>query len=120
MVKLGHPPSVVPSSFKSQSTVGSNLPSIEWRNSLPILAGSMISLREVRVDDAPALCAALSTEQVSRFVSPPPSTIEAFEAFILRAQRQREGGECACFAVVPNGSDTVSYTHLTLPTILRV
>jgi len=65
----------------------------------------MVSLREMRPSDAAALFVALSTEQVSRFLSPPPSTVEGFEAFIMWAKRQRASGQYVCFAVVPHGSD---------------
>ena len=55
--------------------------------------GQRVSLRELRVEDAPALFAALSSEQVSRFISPPPTTVEGFERFIAWAHRQREAGQ---------------------------
>ena len=43
---------------------------------------------------------------MSRFISPPPATIEGFERFIGWAIRQRQAGQYVCFAVVPHGSDT--------------
>ena len=70
------------------------------------LTGNLVSLRELRASDAPALFAALSSEQVSRFISPPPATVEGFERFIGWAIRQRQAGQYVCFAVVPHGSDT--------------
>jgi RimJ/RimL family protein N-acetyltransferase len=66
----------------------------------------MITLRELRLSDAPALLAMLSTEEVARFISPPPTTVEGFERFIAWTQRQRAAGNYACFAVVPHGMDT--------------
>jgi RimJ/RimL family protein N-acetyltransferase len=66
----------------------------------------MVQLRELRPADAPALFTALSNEQVSQFISPPPSTVEGFERFIAWAVRQRRAGEFVCFAVVPRDSDT--------------
>jgi ribosomal-protein-alanine N-acetyltransferase len=80
--------------------------SSNWRQQLPVLTGSGMTLRELRVSDAPALFALLSTEEVSRFISPPPSTIEGFERFITWAAREREAGTYLCFAVVPTGYDT--------------
>jgi ribosomal-protein-alanine N-acetyltransferase len=77
-----------------------------WRGGLPNLVGAMVRLRELRVADAPALFTALSNEQVSRFISPPPSTAEGFERFIAWAVRQRQAGQFVCFAVVPRDSDT--------------
>jgi RimJ/RimL family protein N-acetyltransferase len=78
----------------------------DWRSELPELTGSLVSLRELRASDAPALFAALSAEQVSRFISPPPSTVEGFGRFINWAIRQRQAGQYVCFAIVPHGSDT--------------
>jgi len=48
----------------------------------------------------------LTTEEVSRFISPPPTTVEGFERFIAWTQRQRQAGTYACFAVTLTGSDT--------------
>ena len=77
----------------------------DWRTGLPTLTGALVTLREVRTSDAPALLAALTTEEVSRFISPPPTSVQAFEKFIAWANRQRFAGQYVCFAVVPRGSD---------------
>ncbi len=77
----------------------------DWRTGLPVLTGSLVELRELRPSDAAALCEALTTEEVSRFISPPPTTVEGFEKFIAWTLRQRELGQYVCFAVVPRGSD---------------
>lgn len=77
----------------------------EWQSGLPTLTGSVVSLRELRLSDAPSLFAALTSDQVSRFISPPPSTVQTFERFIAWTHRQREAGQYVCFAVVPRGSD---------------
>lgn len=77
----------------------------KWRDGLPVLAGSTFTLRELRIEDAPSLVALLSTEEVSRFMAPPPSTVGGFEQFIAWANRERQNGRYACFAVVPNGTD---------------
>jgi len=53
-----------------------------------------------------SLFALLTTEEVSRFISPPPSTVEGFERFIAWTQRQRLAGRYACFAVTLRGFDT--------------
>jgi RimJ/RimL family protein N-acetyltransferase len=60
----------------------------------------------MRVSDATSLFAMLSTEEVARFISPPPTTIEGFERFIMWANRERAAGTYACFAIVPHGMDT--------------
>jgi RimJ/RimL family protein N-acetyltransferase len=76
-----------------------------WRNGLPVLTGSMATLRELRLSDAAALLAMLSTEEVTRFISPAPATLEGFERFIAWSNRERAQGTAMCFAVVPHGMD---------------
>ncbi len=71
-----------------------------------MLTGGWITLRELRTTDAASLFALLTTEEVSRFISPPPSTVEGFEKFITWAQRQRAAGTYTCFAVTLKGFDT--------------
>jgi len=80
--------------------------SIDWRNGLPTLTGSKMTLRDLRLSDAPSLLAMLATEEVARFISPPPTTVEGFERFIAWTHRERAAGNCICFAVVPEGTDT--------------
>jgi RimJ/RimL family protein N-acetyltransferase len=78
----------------------------DWKQALPMLTGSMVTLRELRLSDAASLLAMLSSEEVARFISPPPTTIEGFERFIAWTHRERAAGNYACFAVVPHGMDT--------------
>ena len=75
--------------------------SSDWKTQLPVLQAKGITLRELRVSDASSLLALLTTEEVTRFISPPPTTVEGFERFIQWAQREREAGRYVCFAVVP-------------------
>ncbi len=75
----------------------------DWQQSLPLLSSAHVTLRELRIEDAASLLAMVSTEEVSRFISPPPTTVEGFERFIMWAIRERESGNYACFAVVPEG-----------------
>jgi [ribosomal protein S5]-alanine N-acetyltransferase len=89
--------------FESRST---ELTTSDWRQALPVLTGSMVTLRELRLSDATSLLAMLSTEEVARFISPPPTTIEGFERFIAWTHRERAAGNYACFAVVPHGMDS--------------
>jgi ribosomal-protein-alanine N-acetyltransferase len=77
----------------------------DWRQTLPVLTGSLATLRELRLSDAASLLAMLSTEEVARFISPPPTTIEGFERFIAWTHRERAAGNYVCFAVVPQGMD---------------
>ncbi len=79
--------------------------SSDWRSGLPLLTGLHVNLRELRVSDAASLLAMLTTEEVTRFISPPPTTVEGFERFILWAHRQRAQGAYICFAVVPEGHE---------------
>ena len=82
------------------------LTSSDWRQGLPTLKGQQVVMRELKATDAPSLFALLTTEEVSRFISPPPTTVEGFERFIAWAQRQRAAGSYVCFAVTRRGSDT--------------
>jgi RimJ/RimL family protein N-acetyltransferase len=77
-----------------------------WRVSLPVLAGSNFILRELRAADAPTLLAMLTTEEVSRFISPPPTSVDGFEAFIDWTLRERQRGSYICYGVVPAGMTT--------------
>ena len=78
----------------------------DWKAALPVMAGTSFVLRELRLEDAASLLAMLTTDEVARFISPPPTTVEGFERFILWAQRERQAGNYACFAVVPAGMAT--------------
>jgi RimJ/RimL family protein N-acetyltransferase len=92
---------VQPSAAPAQHTVTTG-----WRQALPVLTGSRVMLRELRLEDAASLLAMVSTADVTRFISPPPATLEGFERFIAWAIRERERGNCVCFAVVPEGMTT--------------
>ena len=77
--------------------------SSDWREALPVLTGAGITLRELRLEDAATLHAMLTTEEVTRFISPPPTTVEGFERFIAWTHQQRAAGRYVCFGVVPEG-----------------
>ena len=78
----------------------------DWRGHLPVLAGRRVVLRELRASDAAPLHALLTTEEVTRFISPPPTTVEGFEKFIAWTHRQRAAGLYVCYAVTLEGFDT--------------
>ncbi len=78
----------------------------DWRTGLPVLAGRTVTLRELRLPDATSLFTMLTTDEVARFISPPPTTVDGFLRFIQWAARERAAGIYACFAVVPQGMDT--------------
>jgi ribosomal-protein-alanine N-acetyltransferase len=77
----------------------------DWRQSLPVLTGRGVTLRELRVSDARVLLAMLSTEEVARFISPPPTSVEGFERFIAWTHSERAAGRYMCFGIVPDGMD---------------
>ena len=78
----------------------------DWQRGLPVLTGQQVRLRELRASDAPSLFSLLTTQEVARFISPPPSTVEGFERFIAWTLRHRTAGTYACFAVTLKGFDT--------------
>ena len=78
----------------------------DWREQLPVLCAEGITLRELRASDAASLHQLLTTAEVTRFISPPPTTVEGFERFIAWTHRERQAGTYVCFAVVPEGTDT--------------
>ena len=80
--------------------------STDWRQGLPVLTGTQVQLRELRTSDAASLFTLLTTEEVSRFISPPPTSVDGFEKFIAWTHRQRRAGTYACFAVTVKGFDT--------------
>ena len=87
------------------STTSPAVTTTDWTSGLPVLTGTSFSLRELRLTDAPSLLAMLTTEEVARFISPPPTTVGGFERFIAWTHREREAGNYVCFAVVPAGMD---------------
>lgn len=80
--------------------------STDWRRQLPVLSAGAVTLRALRQDDAASLFGLLTTEEVARFISPPPTSVDGFEKFIAWATREQAAGRYACFAVVPAGTDT--------------
>lgn len=80
--------------------------SSDWQQALPVLHGTGFQLRELRSADAASLFALLTTEEVARFITTPPTSVAGFERFIEYAHRRRSQGEFLCFAVVPEGLDT--------------
>jgi len=81
-------------------------PTANWRDRLPVLRSGKITLRELQSSDAQALWAFINSSEVTKFLSPPPATVDGFEQFIAWTQQQRAGGMQATFAVVVEGFDT--------------
>lgn len=76
-----------------------------WQNALPVIVAGGVTLRELRLSDAPSLLAMLNTDEVRRFISPPPSSVSGFERLIAWTHRGRAAGRFACFGIVPNDSE---------------
>jgi len=74
-----------------------------WTEQLPTLSGDTVALRELCDADAMTLFSMLTEEEVSRFISPPPTSVEGFARFIGWTHGQREAGKFVCFAVLPHG-----------------
>jgi len=75
---------------------------LDW---LPALEGHHVLLRALRPSDAAVLHGLLTAPEVARFVSAPPGSVEAFESFIDKANRQ-PSRKYICYAVTLKGSDT--------------
>jgi RimJ/RimL family protein N-acetyltransferase len=99
VIHTNTPPSTVPGTKMAPHTA------THWRVALPLLRGNGVTLRELRLADAPSLLAFLTTEEVTRFISPPPTTIAGFERFIEWTHRERAAGHYVCFGIVPEGYD---------------
>src|SRR5436853_5774176 len=77
----------------------------DWTRGLPVFKGQRMMLRELVKTDATTLLSMLSTEEVAKFISPPPTTPEGFQKFIQWAVKQREAGQQMTFGMVPEGFD---------------
>src|SRR4051812_18515636 len=85
----------------------------DWQEALPVLVAEGVTLRELRVSDAATLLAMLTTEEVARFITPPPTTVEGFEKFIAWTHREQAAGRYVCFGVVPaGGTDAVGIIQI--------
>jgi RimJ/RimL family protein N-acetyltransferase len=71
---------------------------------LPTLLDDAVTLRELQIEDADSLFAALSAGPVGRFILPPPGTVERFSRFIAWTHHQQESGRHLCFGIVPKGT----------------
>ena len=104
MEKMPYQPEM-DTALTAMTTIQTTVVTSDWRTGLPVLQGRGVTLRELRTADAPSLLTMLTSEEVSRFISPPPTTVDGFERFIAWTHRQRAAGIYVCFAVVPHGSD---------------
>jgi RimJ/RimL family protein N-acetyltransferase len=74
-----------------------------WTSGLPVFKSQRMMVRELVKSDAATLLSMLRTEEVARFISPPPTTPEGFEKFIQWAIGERRAGKQMTFGIVPEG-----------------
>jgi [ribosomal protein S5]-alanine N-acetyltransferase len=77
------------------------MPKGDWRAGLTPLTSSRVTLRELRVADAPSLLSMLAADEVTRFMSPPPGTVVGFERFIEWMRDEQAAGRHIGFAITP-------------------
>lgn len=77
-----------------------------WREALPVLNGTTVTLREVEPCDAASLLEFVSTPEVGRFLYQPPQSIESFEQFIAWSQDERRRGRFMVWGIVPHDMET--------------
>jgi RimJ/RimL family protein N-acetyltransferase len=82
-------------------------------DSLPVLVGDGICLREVHLSDATALTVLFQLPEVSAHLDPPPATVADFGAWISLSQSRRGEGRAACYTLV-TGEDEVSGLFMAL------
>jgi RimJ/RimL family protein N-acetyltransferase len=75
----------------------------QWRRLPPVLRGGGVTLRELKLSDAPTLLAMLPPEELARFVVPAPATIEGFAEYIELARDERTRGHALSLGLVPEG-----------------
>ena len=77
-----------------------------WKEALPALSADGLTLREIRQEDAGPLLTLLGSDDVSRFMSPLPPTVDSFGRFVAWNHEQRALGISFCFVVIPDGIDS--------------
>jgi ribosomal-protein-alanine N-acetyltransferase len=95
--------SLEPIRFEAPSVASPVELSSDWTTGLPVFKGKRMMIRELVKSDATTLLTMLRTEEVARFISPPPTTPEGFEKFIQWAIRERHAGRQMTFGMVPEG-----------------
>jgi ribosomal-protein-alanine N-acetyltransferase len=110
MEKMPYRPELAQHDVRFQPAVAKSCDAVavttDWRKGLPLLTGAGVALRELRLSDAASLFSLLTTEEVARFISPPPTSVDGFERFIEWTLRQRAVGAYVCFAVTIDKTDT--------------
>jgi RimJ/RimL family protein N-acetyltransferase len=81
--------------------------------SLPVLVGDGVRLREVQLSDAAALTDLFKRPDVAKHLDPPPATIADFGSWIALSQSRRAEGRAACYTLL-TGNDEVSGLFMAL------
>jgi RimJ/RimL family protein N-acetyltransferase len=71
-----------------------------WQQRLPELSDGVVSLRELRRQDAASLLRHVNDRHVPQFVSQSQSSIEGFERFVRWTHLERGRGRHACYGIV--------------------
>lgn len=74
----------------------------DWRRGLPVLVGPTVTLRPLKLADAPSLLTHLSDPLVQEYLTPCPASIDGIRRFIRWTHDERRRGQHVCYAVVPN------------------
>jgi ribosomal-protein-alanine N-acetyltransferase len=72
-----------------------------WQEALPRLTDGQVTLRELRLSDAPSLLYQINTSAVLQFIARCPSTVQGFERFIRWTRDERRRGRHACYGIIP-------------------
>ena len=80
---------------------------------LPVLVGEGVRLREVAPADAAALTALFQLPAVSAYLDPPPASREEFADWIALSQSRRAEGKAACYTLL-TGNNEVSGLFMAL------
>ena len=79
----------------------------EWREALPVYRSDALTLREVEDADAAPLAHHLSSEEVTRFISPPPRTLVSA---LVRCWAKRRVLSSIAAIAVPNARNHGSFS----------
>ena len=75
-----------------------------WRAGLPVLTTPAVTLREIRMSDAPTLHRVARYPDVARFMWPAPAELDGFRKFIEWAWAERAAGKYVGFVIAPRGA----------------